>query len=479
MKIVFASSEAAPFIKTGGLGDVAQALPKALSEYKGNEILLFLPYYKSIKNNPAFEVERVAEFSTSLSWRNAYVGLMRLKSRKRKLRIYFIDNEQYFNRDSIYGHLDDGERFAFFSKAILESLVYINERPDIIHCNDWQTALLPVLLHAFYGDKLGQVKTMFTIHNIEYQGWAHPYFLGDVLGLPDDYQDVFSYNGSVNFMKGAILSSNSVTTVSETYANQIRYPYYAHGLSSVIDSHSFKLTGIVNGIDTLVNNPSSDPHIPENYDAYTFEDKKPICKTELQRQCGLPVRADVPLIGLVSRLVEHKGLEIMCGAIDEVMSLDVQFVIVGTGDEKYEDILRKTAERYPDKMSLNLCFSQTMASQIYAGSDMYLMPSKSEPCGLSQLLAMNYGSVPIVHETGGLKDTVIPFNYASGEGFGFTFQSFKEQDMLDALNRALNVYHNQKDAWKKAVYNGMIADFSWNKPAKKYMELYESLIKNA
>ncbi len=479
MKIVFAASEAAPFIKTGGLGDVAQALPKALSEYKGNEILVFLPYYASIKNNSSIDVERIAEFRMQLSWRNTYVGLMRLKSRKRKHRIYFIDNEQYFNRESIYGHLDDGERFAFFCKAILESLVYMDEYPDIIHCNDWQTALLPTMLHAFYNNKLGQAKTMFTIHNIEYQGWAHPYFLGDVLGLSNDYESIFSYNGSVNFMKGAILSSNSVTTVSRTYASQICHPYFAHGLDSVINEHSFKLTGIINGIDMSENDPSTDPYLPENYDADTFENKKSICKAKLQQQCGLPIRSDVPLIGFVSRLVEHKGLDIICQAIDEMMNLDVQLVILGTGDGIYENVLKDVARCYPDKISLNLCFSRAMASQIYAGSDMYLMPSKSEPCGLSQLLAMHYGAVPIVHETGGLKDTVIPFNYSSGDGLGFTFQSFTKEDMLDALKRALDIYYNKKDAWQKAVYNGMSADFSWDKPAREYMELYENLINNA
>ena len=450
MKIVFACSEAVPFIKTGGLGDVAQALPQALSEYKGNEILLFLPYYEKIKNNPGLNIEKIAEFQTQLSWRNSYVGLFRLKSKKRKLRVYFIDNEQYFKRDSIYGQLDDGERFAFFCKAILESLVYMNECPDIIHCNDWQTALIPVLLHAFYNDKLGQAKTVFSIHNIEYQGWAQPLFLKDVLGLGEEYESVFAYNGAVNFMKSAILSSNSVTTVSETYARQICDPYFAHGLSPVIDAHSFKLTGIVNGIDTVGNDPSADPHIAENYDARNFETKKPICKAQLQKECGLPEREDVALVGLVSRLVEHKGLEIISQAIDEMMKLDIQFVILGTGDEKYENMLRDAAAKYPEKISLNLCFSQSMASKIYAGSDIYLMPSKSEPCGLSQLLAMHYGSVPIVHETGGLKDTVVPFNCMTGEGLGFTFQSFTQYDMLDALNRALDVYTNRNDLWKKS-----------------------------
>lgn len=479
MKIVFAASEAAPFIKTGGLGDVAQALPSALSEYKGNEILLFLPYYKSVKNNPAFSVERVAEFEVQLSWRSSYVGLMRLKSKKRKLRVYFIDNEYYFGgRESSYGDYDDGERFAYFCKAILESLVYMNETPDVIHCNDWQTALVPTLLHAFYGDTLGKAKTVFTIHNIEYQGWANPDFLGEVLGLSSDYKSTFGYNGAFNFVKGAILSCDALTTVSQTYAKEICYPYFAHGLSHVINDHSFKLSGIINGIDMDGNDPATDKNLPANYDAKTSAQGKASCKAQLQKQLGLPVREDVPLIGLVSRLVGHKGLDIMCDAMDEIMSRDVQFVILGTGDSLYESKLAQAAERYPDKLSLNLCFSKSMASQIYGASDIYLMPSKSEPCGLSQLLAMRYGSVPVVHETGGLKDTVIPFNYGTGEGLGFTFQGFSKDELMDGLNRALDIYFNNKKAWEKAVYNGMTTDFSWKKPAEEYMQIYRNLQAN-
>ncbi len=477
MKIVFAASEAAPFIKTGGLGDVAQALPSALAEYKGNEILLFLPYYRAIKNDPSISVERVAEFETRLSWRNVYVGLMRLKSRKRKLQVYFIDNEYYFGRDRIYGDFDDGERFAFFSKAILESLVHMGQKPDVIHCNDWQTALIPTMLHAFYNDSLGSTKTVFTIHNIEYQGWAHPYFLGEVLGLSTDYESTLSYNSSLNFVKGAILDCDALTTVSRTYAKEICYPYFAHGLSNVIEEHSFKVKGIVNGIDMLGNDPSSDPALPQNYGASDFESGKAKCKEELQKQLGLPVDPNVAMIGLVSRLVGHKGLDIICAGIDEIMNANVQFVIIGTGDKEYEERLKRAAEKYPNKLSVNLCFSRKLASQIYAASDIYLMPSKSEPCGLSQLLAMHYGTIPVVHETGGLKDTVIPFNYGTGKGLGFTFQRFSKEDMLEALYRALDIYFNNKDAWKKAIYNGMTADFSWKNPAGEYMELYKNITK--
>lgn len=476
MKIVFAASEAVPFIKTGGLGDVAGALPKALSEYKGNEVVVFLPYYSKIKADPSFAVEKVGEFEVQLSWRKVYVGLMKLKSKKRKLRIYFIDNEQYFGREHIYGYPDDGERFAFFSMAILESLARLGEKPDIIHCNDWQTALLPTLLHAFYNGVLGKAKTVFTIHNIEYQGWAHPHFLGDVLGLDDGHASRFSQSGAFNAVKGAILSSNAVTTVSKTYAEEICHPYFAHGLSSVIGDHAFKLTGIVNGIDTVENNPVTDQYLPENYGADSFTSGKAACKAELQEECGLSVKGDVPLIGLVSRLVEHKGLELICEAMDEIMSLDVQFVIVGTGDERYENALKNAAARYPDKLSLNLCFDKALASEIYSASDIYLMPSKSEPCGLSQLLAMRYGAVPVVHEIGGLKDTVSAFNPERGEGLGFTFKSFTKDDMLDALRRATDIFRNDKDAWNKAVYNDMTADFSWNGPAEEYMELYGNLV---
>lgn len=477
MKIVFAASEAAPFIKTGGLGDVAEALPKAISEYKGNEILLFLPYYSSIKNDPSIVAERIAEFDTELSWRRSYVGLMRLKSRKRKLQVYFIDNEYYFSRDRIYGEHDDGERFAFFCKAILESLAYMGEKPDIIHCNDWQTALIPTLLHVFYEDSLGEAKTVFTIHNIEYQGWAHPFFLGDVLGLSENYESTFSYNGSLNFLKGAILNCDALTTVSRTYAKEICYPYFAHGLSNIIQDHSFKITGIVNGIDMIGNDPTSDTALPKNYGVLDFECGKAVCKEELQKQLGLPIRPDIPMIGLVSRLVGHKGLDIICEAIDEIMNSDVQFVIIGTGDKEYEEKLKKAEQKYANNLSVNLCFSRKLASQIYAASDIYLMPSKSEPCGLSQMLAMHYGTVPIVHETGGLKDTVIPFNYGSGEGFGFTFQRFTKEDMIDALYRALDLYFNNSNAWKKAIYNGMTADFSWKNPADEYMKLYQKISK--
>ncbi|MBQ8338295.1 MAG: glycogen synthase [Oscillospiraceae bacterium] len=477
MRIVFAASEAAPFLKTGGLGDVAEALPQALSQQKGNEVCVFLPYYKKIKQNPNIKTEFVKSFAVNLAWRAQHVGVFKLKSLKRKLKVYFIDNEYYFGgRDSVYGDGDDGERFAYFSKAILESLVELNLRPDVIHCNDWQTALIPNFLNAFYNEALGDVKTVFTIHNIEYQGKADPYFICDTLGLPEEYTNTMLFDGCVNFMKGAVLSCNALTTVSRTYAEEIKYPYFAHGLSDVISEHEFKLSGIVNGINTETNNPALDKALFANYNLQSFKKGKSENKRAIQKKLGLPERDDVAVIGMVTRLVSHKGLDLICAVIDELMNWDIQLVIIGTGDSVYENRLRAAAERNPDKFSLNLCFDSCFASQVYAASDIYLMPSKSEPCGLSQLIAMRYGTIPVVNATGGLRDTVVPFNRESGEGVGFTFQSFNCDDMLGALRRALEVYGGDKNAWETVVENAMNRDSSWNQSAKEYTKLYENLI---
>ncbi len=475
MNIVFAASEAAPYMKTGGLGDVAQALPLALSKYSGSRVLLFIPFYGSIKRDPAFKTELVSEFELKLGWRGQYAGLHRLVSRRRKLEVYFIDNELYFCRDRAYGYSDDGERFAFFSKAILQSLVILGEKPDIIHCNDWQTALIPTFLHAFYHDKLGTAKTVFTIHNIEYQGWVHPYFLGDVLGLPVSYDSTFKFGDQHNFMKSAILKCDALTTVSRTYAKEICYPYYAHGLHDIINDHAFKLTGIVNGIDTDVNDPATDPNVFHPYDVSNVFEEKPKNKADLQKELGLPIRPDVPLIGIVSRLVEHKGMSILCESLEKIASMDVQFAVLGTGDSEYESWLKSEAERHPDRFSVNIRFGKHLASRIYAGADIYIMPSKSEPCGLSQLLAMHYGTVPVVHETGGLKDTVAPFFPDTGEGTGFVFRGFTGPDMMDSLRSAVDLYNGDRDSWNKLVMNCMTKDVSWKLPAGEYMELYRRI----
>lgn len=475
MKIVFAASEAAPFIKTGGLGDVAGALPDALSHQKGAEVLVFLPYYKSVKNNPDIKTEFLKSFAVSLSWRVQHVGVFRLKSKKKKHQVYFIDNEYYFGKDGAYGYADDGERFAYFSKAILESLVQLGITPDIIHANDWQTALIPVLLHAFYEEPLGGAKTVFTIHNMEYQGKCDPYFIPDVLGLPESYTNTMIFGDNTNFMKGAILMSDAVTTVSHTYADEIRYPYFAHGLASIISAHAFKLRGIVNGIDTKRYDPATDPELSVPYDIATYKDGKHAAKEALQRELGLPVRGDVPVIGIVSRLVEHKGMGLLCGLLDELMRWDLQIAIVGTGDYAFEHDLSHVAYSHPDKLSVTLRFDQKLASRIYAASDFYQMPSKSEPCGLSQLIAMRYGSVPIVHAIGGLRDTVEPWNPETGDGTGFTFQSFCALDMIDAIRRAFTLYGTDKEAFSRLIENGMRRDSSWDVPAGEYRQLYNEL----
>ncbi len=472
MKIVFVASEAAPFIKTGGLGDVAQALPDALSKIKGNEIYLILPYYNKIKNNPLIQTTFVKSFYVDLSWRRQHVGVFKYKSNRRKLKVLFIDNEYYFNRGTEYGQADDGERFAYFSKAVLESLVKLNIVPDIIHCNDWQTALVPVLLHAFYQERLGLAKTVFTIHNIEYQGKCDPYFLGDTLGLDEKYRNTLTYNGCLNFMKSAILTSDVLTTVSKTYAKEIKYPYYAHGLSKVIEEHNFKLKGVVNGIDTSSNDPSTDKALCCNYSVGDYKIGKAKNKADIQRKLGLEIRDDVALIGIVSRIVSHKGFELICDIAGELMSWDIQFVILGTGEYSYESILYSIAKNNPKKFSLNLCFDSKLASEIYAASDIYLMPSKSEPCGLSQLIAMRYGAVPVVNSTGGLRDTVIAFD-GKQTGTGFNFQSFSRGDLLDALRRCLSVYGGDKASWDIIVKNAMKYDSSWDKPAEEYMKIYK------
>ncbi|MBR5314824.1 MAG: glycogen synthase [Clostridia bacterium] len=473
MRIVYAASEAAPFIKTGGLGDVAQALPNALSKIKGNEVILFLPYYSKIKNDSSIKTEFVKSFYVNLAWRKQHVGVFKFQSARKKLKVYFIDNEYYFNRDTVYGQHDDGERFAYFSMAILETLKQLDIKPDVFHCNDWQTALLPILLRGFYQDSLGEAKTVFTIHNIEYQGWCDQYFLNDTLGLDESYRNTLSFNGSLNFMKGAILTVDSLTTVSRTYANEIKYPYYSHGLSEIIDEHSFKLSGVVNGIDLESNNPMTDGNIFENYGLENFESGKAKNKAELQKMLGLEINSNKPLVGMVTRIVSHKGFELICDIAKDLMKRDIQLVILGTGDASYEQFLKSISDRNKEKFSLNLCFDSKLASKIYAASDIYLMPSKSEPCGLSQLIAMRYGTIPVVNATGGLKDTVEAFD-GQEKGTGFTFQSFSREDLLNAIDRCVYAYGSDK--WSTIVKNAMKYDSSWDKPAKEYMKIYNDCI---
>lgn len=475
MKILLAASEAAPYVKTGGLGDVLQALPAELSRIPNNELVLFLPYYRRIKYNPKIETTFVGSFSIHLSWREQYVGLFQLKSRRKKLRVYFIDNEYYFGgRDSIYSDYDDGERFAYFSKAILACMDYIGFDPDVIHCHDWQTALVPVYFRANHQQDHPNTRLVFTIHNVEYQGKANMPFFRDTLGLPDEYEGILTFDGCLNFMKGAILTSDRVTTVSQTYAQELQYPYYAHGLDGILSGCGDRLCGITNGIDVDVYNPMKDPALVANFSA-AKPDAKKTNKAALQEELGLEVADDVPILAMVTRLAGHKGIDLLTYILHRLMERRVQLVIVGTGEYQYEHVLSNIAREYPGKFSMNLRFDPALASRVYAGADLYLMPSKSEPCGLSQLIAMHYGTIPVVNETGGLKDTVPAYNPETGEGRGFSFQSYNGDDFLGAIDRAIDLYYNDKLAWAALMKQDMTFDCSWKTPAQRYMELYASL----
>ena len=477
MRIAVLASEGAPYCKSGGLGDVMEALPAALSRIDGNEVVLILPYYKKIKENPAYEVEQIATFDVDLGWRRQYAGILRLKNRSDNVQVWFVDSQYYFGgRDgAIYGHLDDGERFAFFSKACLIALATKNFIPDVIQCNDWQTAPVPVLLKAQFGASFANTRCMFTIHNIEYQGWANGDFFDDVLALPEEYRVRLDMSGAVNVMKGAIETCDMVTTVSESYAKELMYPYYAHSLDQVISGCSGKLTGITNGIDTGTFNPETDPALPAHYNAKTIAAGKAACKAALQKEVELPVREDVPLLVMVTRLAGHKGLDLLCHIADRLMAEDCQLLILGTGESQYEAFFRGLAQKYPQKAAAKITFNLGLASRIYAGGDIYLMPSKSEPCGLSQMNAMRYGTVPVVHATGGLRDTVPPCDKDGKGGLGFTFQSYNADDFFGALKNALNLYHYAPEGFRALQITDMEQDFSWDKPAQRYMELFRKM----
>ena len=475
MKILLASSEAAPFIKTGGLGDVAAALPKALAGSPNTEVYVFLPYYKAIKDNPEFEMEYLTNFTVPLSWRSVYCGLFRAVSKKKKLQYYFIDNEYYFYRDGCYGHYDDGERFAFFSKAILEALQHLDWYPDVIHANDWQTALVPVFLRAFYmnAEKYEPIKTLFTIHNIEYQGRFPDDFVDGVLGLPVDWKGTMQFDNCTNLMKAAIHTADQVSTVSRTYAHEIQDPYFAHGLHNVLRQHAYKLSGVVNGIDTEVFDPATDPLLYTNFDAATLE-KKAENKRFLQERLGLAVRDDVPMVIMVTRLVGHKGVDLIQAVMDDLMWDDLQLVIIGTGEWHYENLFRAYAANFPAKMSANIVFDNTLAHQAYAGADLVLMPSKQEPCGLTQLIAMRYGTIPIVRETGGLFDTVPAYDIETGEGNGFTFKTYNAHDMLGAVRRGEELFRD-KEHWVALQKSVMAYDSSWKRSVQDYWNIYRSM----
>ncbi len=478
MKIAVCASEGAPYAKSGGLGDVMEALPAALQRIEGNEVVLILPYYNKIKNNEAYVTEMVAQFRVQLGWRQQYAAVMKLLGRTDGVQVYFIDNEYYFGgrTGAIYGDMDDGERFAFFSRACLDALAIVGFIPDVIQCNDWQCAPIPTYLKALYHDTFPNTRCMYTIHNIEYQGWANAAFFDDVLGLPWEYRNTLDMNNSVNVMKGAIETADLVTTVSETYARELMYPYYAHGLDGILANAAWKLTGITNGIDTNTFNPETDKALPAHYNAETFEEGKAKVKAALQEEVGLPVKPDVPLMVMVTRLAGHKGLDLLCYIARRLLwEEDCQLLILGTGEAQYETFFKELQEQFPEQVAAKITFNLGLAARIYAGGDIYLMPSKSEPCGLSQMNAMRYGTVPVVHATGGLKDTVPPCDENGEGGLGFTFQSYNADDFLAAIKRALALYKDQPENWKALIKKEMDMDFSWDVPAGRYMELFHHM----
>ena len=475
MKILFAASEVAPFVKTGGLADVAGSLPAALATH-GHDVRVILPLYSDISEEWREQMTFLCHFHFPLSWRNSYCGLFQIK--RDHVVYYFVDNEYYFKRHSPYGHFDDGERFAYFSRAVVEVPNQLNWAPDIIHCNDWQTGLVPIYLlearHHFAC--LADTKSVFTIHNIEYQGRYDKTILGDVFGLNSSYfrEDMLAYYDDVNLIKGAIYAADYVTTVSPTYARELQYSFYAHGLEGVISDNYHKISGILNGLDVQHNNPAFDPMLAVPYSSKDLTGKS-FCKTTLQQDCGLEPCPDVPIIACVSRLVSHKGYDLITAAFPRIMEHNVQFVLLGTGDWGIEAFFRNAAQRYPGRVSANLLYSAELSSKVYAGADMLLMPSISEPCGLSQMIAMRYGTVPIVRLTGGLKDSVPSYNPVTGDGLGFTFGNITVGDMLSAIDRALALYETDPIKWKQLMRKGMETDLSWNKSALAYEAIYHQL----
>lgn len=475
MQIVFASAECAPFVKTGGLGDVAGSLPAALVR-AGAEVIVMVPKYATIKDEYKAQMEHFSDFYVSLGWRNEYCGLEKLEHDG--VTYMFIDNERYFARDYPYGFFDDGERFAFFSKAITESLQHLPAgfECDILHCNDWQTALAPVFLREFYqGLPLyDRVKTVFSIHNVAFQGQFSDTVMEDILGvahIPAAASQLRCDACSINYMLGALRYADAITTVSPTYANEIQTPEFGEGLDGVLRERSYALQGILNGIDVAGFDPATDKRIAANY---TVDDRsgKAVCKAKLQEELGLEVRDDRPLMVMVTRLTRQKGMDLVMYALDRILSGGVQVAVLGTGDRDYEDGLRYFQDKYPGTMAARIEFDPALSQRMYAAADMFLMPSKFEPCGLSQIIAMRYGTLPIVRETGGLKDTVIPYNEITGEGTGFSFTNFNGDEMGDAVFRAARLFWDNREAWNQLVTQAMSQDFSWTRSADKYLDLY-------
>lgn len=472
MKILFATSEAYPFAASGGLADVSGALPRALrNRLVGCRVVM--PLYGSVPQHLRESMKFITSISVPVSWRQQYCGIFEAKVGN--VIYYLLDNEYYFKRGGLYGHFDDAERFAFFSRAVLEMVKVIDYEPDIIHCNDWQTALIPVYLRLFYQNeqKLSGKKCVFTIHNIQYQGKYGKEILGDVFGLPPEATNLLRYGDCLNLMKGAIECADAVTTVSPSYAREILNPWYSHGLDKILRDRQWKLRGIVNGIDIDVYNPAADSDI---YAAYSADDisGKAVNKAELQKRMGLPVDPSVPLIGMVSRMVSHKGFDLVKARLDAILDFGVQMVVLGSGDSEYERFMQEVCNRRPDCFRLALGFVPELAHKIYAGSDIFLMPSKSEPCGLSQMVALRYGAIPVVRRTGGLGDTIT--DSGDGVGNGFVFDSYNADDMAHAVYRAAEGYRDA-DGWQTLTKRAMNSDNSWRASANEYIRMYKDLLK--
>ena len=475
MKVLYAASEAVPFCKTGGLADVAGSLPPALAA-QGVETAVILPLYRRVKERFADQLTFLCYDYVDLAWRHAYCGLFSLK--KDGVTWYFLDNEQYFGRPELYGCADDGERFGFFSRAVVKMLDHLDFWPDVIHCNDWQTALIPIYLKddGVREERYRSVRTVLTIHNIEYQGRYDPYCLGGLFGLDRGWVDdgTLLLDGDLNLLKGAILTADAVNAVSPTYAQELKNPYFAHRMEGILTQCGYKLSGVLNGIDMKLYNPAADPRIAANYTAEDVSGKA-ADKAALQKALGLRPEPETPIIAMVSRLVTHKGLDLIREVMGDIMELPVQFVLLGSGDAAYEDFFRHAAERWPERMAIRLGYDEALSMAIYAGADLFLMPSRSEPCGLSQMIAMRYGTVPIVRETGGLKDTVQPYEAWRDAGTGFTFANYSSADMLHVLREAAYLYKDYPDAFARLRRRAMERDFSWNRSAGDYLKIYAAV----
>ena len=475
MKILFAASEAVPFCKTGGLADVAGSLPQALAG-AGNDVAVILPLYQQVADKWKEQMTFVCSIEVTLSWRHLYCGLFRLE--RDNVTWYFVDNEYYFKRGKLYGYDDDPERFGFFSRAVVSLLPSLCFTPDIIHCNDWQTALIPIYLKddCVRLSHLRQIKTVFTVHNVEYQGRCGRHALGDIFGLHSGWfsDGTIAMDGDVNLLKGAAMVCDAITAVSPTYAQELRQAFFAHGMESVMEMNAHKLHGVLNGIDMERYNPVTDPGLVMNFSAEDMAGKARN-KAALQEEMGLPVDPSVPVIGIVTRLVSHKGLDLICDVFHQIMDLNCQLVVLGSGDAQYENFFSAKQPLHPDRMALHLGYNEALATRIYAGADILLMPSKSEPCGLAQMIAMRYGTLPIVRETGGLKDTVHAYEAWSGNGNGFSFAAYNSADMLYVIRQAVDLYFNNPNAFDRLRQTGMTTDFSWNASAEAYNKLYRSI----